>query len=417
MAQEMAKKAAKDKLQIPTRTPQKPGIFDNVGLNRESVVHPVREFIGDRSDIVSDTSTTSPSSPATQGRPTTPTTLGRITTPSSTARPTSQGSQTSGTSAALSSNFYRGENDSITQAIPDGFFPGKAKHVYDVLFLHTRGAIVPTRFVRLSKPKLMKLAGIGSKVTIDKVVEYFKREGIIRVREIAGEHLGNEIEVLTYNEMLAERSGSSGTTRTSLTSPSQNVGPLDRPESSLSSTSTGPINIGTNGTPKTLFKDFLNPDDERGLLVVLEKLTRLTEATTGKGMTRAEWDGFHQVLDMLVDITETASVNANSISVCWKFSLENLRRQILARPRREVTKAKVDPGKPEVESYDGPVEVVIDPLDEIQKAEALTKLRPMFDNRGIEGIEWCEPAYTPSDWEWLTGMLIGDRQELKGINE
>src|SRR5215218_970288 len=88
---------------------------------------------------------------------------------------TSHSSLTSHTSEADSStpvevpisparDYTKVANSIRREAVPAGFFKGKSKQLYDALYGLTRGAVTPKRKVRISRPKLMKLAHIGARV-------------------------------------------------------------------------------------------------------------------------------------------------------------------------------------------------------------------------------------------------------------
>lgn len=146
-----------------------------------------------------------------------------LSTPSQTRQP-SPSSQTSHTSqASLRENpneespispqrdYTKTANSIVREAVPGGFFKGKSKQIYDCLYSMTRGAIVPTRKVRISRPKLMAKAHIGSRVTFDANILHLKSVGLIRVVNIIGEHEGNEYEVILPEEVVSLTSHTSQT--------------------------------------------------------------------------------------------------------------------------------------------------------------------------------------------------------------
>lgn len=129
---------------------------------------------------------------------------------------TSQPSMTSHTRdqehpVAPERDFSKVANSIIRRAVPDGLFTGKSKQLYDCLYSLTRGAVVPSRVVRMSRPKLMKKSGIGSRITFDTNVERLIATGLIQVRQIAGEHQGNE-----YTVYLPEEAARTQTSQTRL---------------------------------------------------------------------------------------------------------------------------------------------------------------------------------------------------------
>jgi hypothetical protein len=94
-------------------------------------------------------------------------------------------------------------------------FRGKSKQLYDYLWSQSRGAVVPTRAVRRSRPQLLRGAGFGSMGTVERCVEFLVEVGLIRVRTIVGEAEGNEYEVFTPEEVAPALLGlppSAGTT-------------------------------------------------------------------------------------------------------------------------------------------------------------------------------------------------------------
>lgn len=238
-------------------------------------------------------------------------------------------------------DFQKVPNSSFRNAIPEGFFAsGKSKQVYDVLYGLTRGAIVPTRTVQIPRSKLMKLAGVGSRVTIDNILSKFQANGLLRIEFKYGEHAGNVIEVFTYDEI---RDGLTGRSDTSLPSapstPSPSSGPssthilgnLDGAESSVPSAGPQPITAGISGPAKTLFKDFFKADDERAIADALEKLAEGARAATGKYPSSSEWAAFGELIDIFIEETEVARAKTASVSAYLKFGIENLRRRLYAK--------------------------------------------------------------------------------------
>src|SRR5689334_4704804 len=63
-------------------------------------------------------------------------------------------------------DFTKVPNSVARDVVPAGHFVGKSKQLYDCLYQRTRGAIVPTRRLAISKPELMDASGIGSERTL-----------------------------------------------------------------------------------------------------------------------------------------------------------------------------------------------------------------------------------------------------------
>src|SRR5215207_1584494 len=149
---------------------------------------------------------------------------------------TTMTSQTSHTSEAASSvpvevpisparDYTKVANSIRREAVPAGFFKGKSKQLYDALYGLTRGAVVPNRKVRISRPKLMKLAHIGARATFDANVDHLSAVGLVTVTIVTGEHEGNEYEVFIPEE-LSIPSQTSHSSQTSQTRYAQKLGRL-----------------------------------------------------------------------------------------------------------------------------------------------------------------------------------------------
>ena len=108
------------------------------------------------------------------------------------AAPTAQTRQTSHNEsaqvAAPMKNFSKVANSISEQAVPDGWFRGKSKQLYDTLYSLTRGAINPTRSVRVPKLKLMKMSAIGARNTFESNIKHLQNIGLIGQTVIVGEH-------------------------------------------------------------------------------------------------------------------------------------------------------------------------------------------------------------------------------------
>ena len=171
-------------------------------------------------------------------------------------RQTTQTSQASASGSIAPERDYQKVANSISKtAVPAGLFKGKSKQLYDALYAMTRGAIKPTRTVRATKTKLMKLADIGSRITFDTNIRHLQNVGLIDEKIFPGEHEGNEFTVLLPEEALI--SVTSQTSQSSLTSPAQKLDTLLILETSQTSQSSEPMITGVSDIPKTSFKDSL----------------------------------------------------------------------------------------------------------------------------------------------------------------
>lgn len=358
MVKQKPTKPEQEKFEVPTRTPRKPGIFDSVGTNRQTGPHPVIEMLDGlpsassptsqtaetpevATEIVSHPSTTGDTSPSSTSSDTSQTSPASVTSPTSDASPTTPTSATRTTrridkkETAPVRDFSKVAN-SITRGISDGLFkPGKSKQCYDVLYSLTRGAIVPRRTFRMSKPNLMKAMGIGSRITLDSILTDFKAKGLIMERQIIGEREGNEYEVFTpdeITEIVSEASRTSTTGTSSGTNSTENLQGLVPLGSTLTSAGPSSMDADTWDEIKTLLKTFKSDDDKQLLISALAKLNEAAKTATGKSLAKPDWQAFEAIIDMVIDETTAAGTRTNGISVYLKFAEANLRRRLYVSP-------------------------------------------------------------------------------------
>ncbi len=296
---------------------------------------------------------------------------------------------------APSRNYQKVANSITKQAIPEGLFKGKDKHLYDVLYSLTRGAIEPKRSVRISKTKLMKMASIGSRITFDSCVERLEKVGLLILKVFTGEHEGNEFEILLPEELESMPSQTSLTTQTS---PAQKLDRVLILETSQTSQSLNSMNTGISTMPKTSFKDFKYNDDESASAFseFVEKFSEACKRITGKPTTSRERKGWGILADLLILEFESAARRADSISSAPAFLTEVLRRKLLIGTSNTFRRQNTNPdtvGKPdETDKYE------IKALDGQGREEALEHLKEFADSAFFTDFkQW----YTKGDWDWL----------------
>ena len=334
--------------------------------------------------------TTAPTIPS----PTTPTTPSKRLGPTSPVR-----------------DFQKVSNSITREAIPSGLFgSGKAKQLYDALYFLTRGAIRPVRTIRITKPRLMKLAGIGTRQTLWLNLEHLESAGLVRKNVLLGEHGGNEYEVFVPEEIPKTNLPTAPTTPTTPTSPSdmvyrdQNLEGVVGIDSNPAVPSVQPVNTATSHTLKTVFKDLTKPDDETRVTEAFADLANRLDAAakkiTGKGVSKAEAEKWGTLADLLILELEVAASRTDGVSSIPAFLTEVLRRQFFSSRQKtsgKPSKAKVDNiGKSESGTYE------IKPLDEKGRELALEQLREFAEDVFLQDFKkW----YTKEDWAWLTEQL------------
>lgn len=306
-------------------------------------------------------------------------------------------------------DFQKVPNSHTKRAIPEGLFkPGKSKHLYDVLYSLTRGNIEPKRSIRISKTKLMKQAGIGSRITFDSIISHFEISGLIRVKVHSGEHEGNEFEVFTYDEVVSVPSVSSQSSQSSYGQKLDGVVSL---ESSQSSQSVNVDNKDTFAELKTFFKTLtFSSDDEKVIQSTFEKLNSGARSATGKNLTSRDWQAFEEIIDLILNETAVAKTRTKSVSIFLKFAAENLRRRLYSEPKSQKKSQEEKPiwnevGKNQfgVDEYDEQGNYIPKLLDEKGREEALQILRDYQSWNAP--IEDSKKFYTSEDWQWLIENL------------
>ena len=251
-------------------------------------------------------------------------------------------SQTSHTSEAASSvpvevpisparDYTKVANSIRREAVPAGFFKGKSKQLYDALYGLTRGAVVPNRKVRISRPKLMKLAHIGARATFDANVEHLRAIGLIAVTVVAGEHEGNEYEVFIPEEL----SIPSQTSQTSLTSHAQKLDRLVRLETSQTRHTSSVENTGTYGEPKTSFKTNTERTDDEAFATLVEKLRTASREVCGKEPSKDDAERWAEVAELLVTELKVAA-SRTRVTSAPAFLAEHLRRRLRKADARQI---------------------------------------------------------------------------------
>jgi hypothetical protein len=326
--------------------------------------------------------------------------------------------------------------NSIVRQIPGGVFTGKSKQMYDYLYSLTRGAIKPSRTIRISKSALMRGSGIRSTHTFYNNIRHLEAIKLITSTRIDGEKGGNLYEVFVPEEInedlvhLAHLAQAEQLAQLPhLEQSAQLVQKLPVAVSAVSAlTALGPSSAITEAsiTSKTSLKTDYKNDDDRALAVFAQKLDEASQKLTGKGIKPNEAEKWGKLAELLVLELELAARNTTSISSVPAFLTEVLRRRLILQPeeKKQTRNAKHDQKKPDwvdvgrnyddVESSYNPEtgEYDIKPLDEAGKSQALELVREA-QAEGGDFLEDLKKWYLPEDWDWLMKEI----QEVSEIEE
>lgn len=219
---------------------------------------------------------------------------------------------------------YRKVSSTITrQAISEGLFQGKSKQLYDVLYSLTRGATNPRREVRISKMKLMKQSGIGSRITFDACVERLKTVGLLQTTVYAGEHEGNSFKVILPEEIEVP------TSQSSQSSQSQEIVRLDILETSQTSQSLNDEDTAVYENSENFFRsEEKTVDDESALDELTRTFEKMSRKYTGENLSKNEREKWKELAELLEMEFEVAAARTKSISSVPVFLTEHLRRRL-----------------------------------------------------------------------------------------
>ena len=297
--------------------------------------------------------------------------------------------------------------NSIVREIPNGVFIGKSKQMYDYLYSLSRGAIKPTRSVRISKSSLMRGSGIRSTHTFYNNLRHLETIGLIAITRIDGEKGGNSYEVFVPEEIKNDLAHLAHLAQAGqLAQLGQKLPVAVSAESALTALGSNAINTYVYTESKTSFKDNIKNDDEARLNEAFSAMTKRLDAAakklTGKGVSKNEIEKWGNLADLLILEMEAAASRTGTISSVPAFLTEVLRRKLLggnSQPRSaKSTKVRADTvGKPNAEG-----EYEKKPLDKEGREAALLELR---DFAGDDFLQDFRKWYTKEDWAWLTEEL------------
>lgn len=221
-------------------------------------------------------------------------------------------------------DFMKVANSITREAVPSGLFTGKSKQLYDYLYSLTRGAIVPTRYIRVSREQLMKGASIGSKVTLEQNLRRLIATGLVSMKIIGGIQGGNEYTVFLPEELTPP---STPPSPPSPPSGGQKLAPLAPLETSPPRGGVIVDNIIGSDDHKTSFKTKEENFDDEAFAGLNEVLKEIAFEATGKSPTKAEQDRWREIGEVLKAEFSIAAART-TVSSVPSFLAEHLRRRL-----------------------------------------------------------------------------------------
>jgi hypothetical protein len=294
--------------------------------------------------------------------------------------------------------------NSITRvAVPAGVFKGKCKQLYDFLYSKTRGSIVPSRNVRLTRREIMLGSDIGSTKTLFLNLRHLRDSGLVTWDERVGPHEGN-----IYTVHLPEEADTMGTHSTQGTQSTQSTDSASSPkvdrvlgvESTQSTHSLFGANTDTSGIPKTSFKTNTENDDEAfaELIALLRKASR---EVTGRESTASEAGRWKEVAELLVTELKVAA-SRTTVTSAPAFLAEHLRRRLRKADARQIEKEVGEASSRQAAGASKPELSAEQIQEQVNLMAGL--MRDGAEMRELE--EKFAPNFRPAQWHMIRSIAL-----------
>jgi hypothetical protein len=292
--------------------------------------------------------------------------------------------------------------NSITRvAVPAGVFRGKCKQLYDFLYSKTRGAVVPSKEVRLTRREIMRGSDIGSTKTLFLNLRHLRDAGLVTWDERVGPHGGN-----VYAVHLPEEASTVGTqsTKSTLSTESTSRQKVDRVlgvESTQSTHSLSVENARGSGEPKTFIKTNTERTDDEAFADLLAVLKQTAKKVTGREPLPAERTRWKEVAELLATELEIAA-SRTTVTSAPAFLAEHLRRRLRKADARQIEREVGEANSGQVVSAAKP-ELTPDQIQE--QVNLMTGL--MRDGAEIRELEEQFAAnFRPSQWHMIRSIAL-----------
>jgi hypothetical protein len=226
----------------------------------------------------------------------------------------------------------------MREAVPAGYFTGKSKQLYDYLYQQTRGAIVPTRSVRIPKKKLMKGSGIGSDHTLMGNLDKLAKTGLIEIEVIDGVQGGNRYTVNLPEEIGLPGAPNAPNAEQAAHQPNaeQKLPPVPPVETALRAVGVEPSSTTTYGESKTFSKDLRTNSDDEALADLVRDLKKAALEITGKETNITEAVRWKELGEVLITELKIAAART-TVSSAPAFLSEHLRRRLWKKDKKQLS--------------------------------------------------------------------------------
>lgn len=239
---------------------------------------------------------------------------------------------------APAGDFQRVANSIVREAVPAGYFTGKGKQLYDYLYQQTRGAIVPTRSVRIPKKRLMKGAGIGSDHTLMGNLDKLAKTGLIEIEVIDGVQGGNRYTVNLPEEIGLPSAPNAPDAEQAAHQPNaaQKLPPVPPVETDLRAVGVEQASTTTYSESKTLSKDLRTNSDDEALAELIRDLKKAALEITGKETNSTEAGRWKELGEVLITELKIAAART-TVSSAPALLSEHLRRRLWKKDKKQLS--------------------------------------------------------------------------------
>jgi hypothetical protein len=300
---------------------------------------------------------------------------------------------------------YQKVANSITRvAVPAGIFKGKCKQLYDFLYSKTRGSIVPSRSVRLTRREIMLGSDIGSTKTLFLNMRHLRDAGLVTWDERVGPHEGNIYTVHLPEEVSTVGTQSTQGTQSTLSTESASSPKVDRVlgvESTMSTHSLSVANIDTSGISKTSLKTNTERADDEAFADLLAVLRQTAKKVTGKEPSPAERARWKEVAELLATELEIAA-SRTTVTSAPAFLAEHLRRRLRKADARQIER---EVGEANSRQPSGSSKPELTPEQIQEQVNLMTGLmRDGTEMRELE--EQFAPNFRPAQWHMIRSIAL-----------
>jgi hypothetical protein len=300
---------------------------------------------------------------------------------------------------------YQKVANSITRvAVPAGVFKGKCKQLYDFLYSKTRGSIVPSRSVRLTRREIMLGSDIGSTKTLFLNLRHLRDAGLVTWDERVGPHEGNVYTVHLPEEADTMDTQSTQSTQSTLSTQSDSSPKVDRVlrvESTLSTHTLSVANTDTSGIPKTSFKTNTENDDDEAFAGLVEKLKNASREVSGKEPSKVDAERWAEVAELLVTELKVAA-SRTTVTSAPAFLAEHLRRRLRKADARQIEREVGEASFREASGASKPELTAEQIQEQVNLIAGL--LRDGAEMRELE--EQFAANFRPSQWHMIRSIAL-----------